>query len=599
MARVDWMSAGERPRWVPPGTWIPSWLALRHGTRPIIVVAPHGGRRQRPVRRGDGVNDLATADLACELARRLNAHAIVNHGLDRNRIDLNRTSEVAAHAPVLAQLLHSAVRDASMDGSRPLVVFIHGWNMVVPCCDLGMGMREVDGRLFGARPTLSRVAYEGVVARLRSALEARGIAAAVGRRYPASGADNLCQVFSGRFINHDDPYIEALSALSRAGEVNALQLELGIPLRWQGGAREDFLDAVVAAFGQPADAKISVAGVDENVGPSAEANSDATNGSTLSARKNNARTDWELPPIKKGWRNTKGLEPGYSLQACLGAGDTGLFCGVEPAGVQSMSARFSLVVDGGPMFLLVGEGPWDGTPGTYSLEGLRWHTQQDGRTRIVLDGAMIRYADHNAYLDLERGLGGARLVRGRGELLYIPEEHGRGHLQGQLEIDGQDIDIARVAFAERGGRTGSGARLRLRAIGPFHAWSWDGLPAVDVSGEETSHPMMVVPRDGAAASQPSTQYAGSGNGQGPAGGLSTVVTAMVHDRDGAAPDRLEVFADDGSLIGTADVRARVPVWRDAAVGVWARWTFGLVSWHGLGDAPVPGTFERLELFRQP
>ncbi len=603
MASTDWIAAWQRPTWIPPGTWWPSWLALRAGTRPLVIVAPHGGRRRRPVRRGDGVNDLATADLASELAERLDAHALINTGLDRNRIDLNRTSEVAAKAPAVARLLVAAVEAAGRSGEVPLVLFVHGWNMVVPCCDLGLGLREVDDRLFGVNPTLSRAAYDGPVTRLRKALTECGLVAAVGRRYPASGADNLCQVFSGRFEDHENTDIARLSELARRGRVDAAQLELAIPLRWPGPEREAFLTATATAFGgQVAAFDISTAqGADgvppigKPVAPSASSPPPLAAPSAAPATPSlRLRRDWELPPIRKGWRNTRGLEAGYGLQAALADG-AGLFCGVEPAGPQNMAARFSVLLPDGPMFLLVGEGPWDGTPGMYGLEGLRWHARDDGGARIVLDGAMIRYPGHDAYLDLERGLSASRLARGRGELHYRATGEGRGRIEGSLDIDGHRFEVADLAFAERGGRAAAGARLRLRLLDSGASATWNALPLDD--GIDP------LPADGGAAAQASRAYRADADvGAGAfvqgidAGAVRRIVS---HDEDGAAPSRLELVGEDESALLSATVRARVPVWRDVAPGLWARWTFGLVKWSRANDSTaLPGLFERLELFRE-
>lgn len=590
MAATNWIAACERPRWVSKDLWIPPWLQLREGKVPVIVVAPHGGRRLRPVRRGDGVNDLQTATIAAEIAERLDGHAILNHGLDRNRIDLNRTSAVAAKAPSVAALLHAVVASCQQSAGVPLVLFVHGWNMVLPCCDLGMGMREVEGRLFGVNPTLSRRCYDGPVSRLRTELAQRGLSAAIGRRYPASGADNLCQVFSGRFETHEDRNVTALSRLSREGKVDALQLELGIPLRWPGAQREALLEAVTVAC--------SAAKPNERE-PSAEVLL-PSNGKG----QGRPRAGWELPAIRKGWRNTKGLEAGYGLQGVLAEGRFGLFAGVEPAGRQSMAARFSLVDSEGPMFLLVGEGPWDSTPGMYSMEGLQWHTRQDGNTRVTLDATMIRYPDHTAYLDLERGLSRSRLVKGKGELHFEALGAGCGKLEGELEIDGLQVDVSHLAFAERGGRSGAGARLRLRALDGASAWSWDALP----TGDST----LALPEHGDAAAGSETLYAPAEAGDTAAlaeavreqetadgGWPSGVAVARVVDADGAAPESIELLDSGRSVLAVAKVCSRVPVWRDAMPGLWARWTFGVLEWQGLGAQRLPGTFERLELFRDP
>ena len=87
-------------------------IVRRSGKRPIVVFAPHGGRRKRPLKRGDGINDLYTAEIATVLAERLDAYAIVNAGIDRNDVDLNRISELVSRAPGVLTMLRDTVEQA-------------------------------------------------------------------------------------------------------------------------------------------------------------------------------------------------------------------------------------------------------------------------------------------------------------------------------------------------------------------------------------------------------------------------------------------------------------------------------------------------------
>src|SRR5262249_61276113 len=91
----------------------PTWCRWARGDSALLVIAPHGGRRPALSRGGAGrsmrkVNDLFTADLAGELAAALGAAYVGNPALDRNQLDLNRISQVAAPAagvPALIQTL--------------------------------------------------------------------------------------------------------------------------------------------------------------------------------------------------------------------------------------------------------------------------------------------------------------------------------------------------------------------------------------------------------------------------------------------------------------------------------------------------------------
>ncbi len=452
---------------------LPEWLTLREGRRPLVVVAPHGGRRRRDARFGDNVNDLHTAELAWELAERLGAHAIINHGLDRNDVDLNRISHLSERVPQVLALLRSAVEHAGRGGQAALVLFVHGWNMVLPCCDIGIGLRRRDAaaaraaapgqadeigdpRLFGRFPTVARGVYDTTVVAIERSLRSRGIGAAIGRRYPASGRDNAAQLFSGRHLEHAHEDVAALARLALAGEVDAVQLELGIVLRWQGQLRDAFVDGLLEALGETradVDSKVSAAGLAAGCGAVVARVAGAGVGAGVAAPR--ASGDWILHRDDTAVDQQPHVEPGYSLQAVLdAAGEAALFAGVEATGGHSMAGRLCLVFADGSMMLLVGEGPWDGEAGNYSLEGFCWKAGPAGVIDIELDAPMIRYRRHDAYLDLEQGLADSDLVDGHVRLRVEPEGEGYGRLSGEINVGGFRIVVDTVAFLERGGRRG-------------------------------------------------------------------------------------------------------------------------------------------------
>ena len=76
----------------------------------------------------------------------------------------------------------------------------------------------------------------GAVRPLVEACDARGIVATVGARYPACHRENLLQLFTSRYVADPRPAVRRLADL--ASSVDAVQLELGIPLRWPGAWRE-------------------------------------------------------------------------------------------------------------------------------------------------------------------------------------------------------------------------------------------------------------------------------------------------------------------------------------------------------------------------
>ena len=541
------MTPGAAPRWA-AGVAVPEYLRLREGRRPIVVVAPHGGRRRRDIRRGDAVNDLHTADIAWELAERLDAHAIVNHGLDRNDADLNRISHLATRAPEVLALLAASVRAAEFQGAggttdlrapqlaglaeTPLVLFVHGWNMVVPCCDLGLGLRRRAGQLTGRFPTLSRRCFEQTIARIEQELEARGLGSAIGRRYTASGRDNAAQLFSGRHADHENALVAELARLSNEGRVDAAQLELGISLRWPGAAREHLLDAMVAALSTP----LSAGGVRR----------------------------WEGLEAAEPIQTDDDLEPAYALAAVLDA-DRGvaMFCGVEATGSDTMTARFSLVNSDGTMMLLVGEGQWEGQTGHYDLEGLSWRaTHENQRIDIRLDAQMIRYPTHDAYLDLESGLAGSQLVDVDVQLAFETrgEIHGEtyGRLRGHVRAGDVALEVDTLAFGTRGGRRSGAPTARLRVLS---ARADGGITVCKSMPSSDAH----LSVDFEAAK-----------------------LGMVH---------AQAQSTGAFTLREAEILARVPVWRPLGQDRFARWTFGIVRcrYHD-AQADSMGTFESLELF---
>src|SRR5512147_139569 len=119
-----------------PSGGTPAWCRWRQGTSAVLVVAPHGGRREPLTHAGAHrtrkVNDLYTADLAEELAGALGASLIVNSAVDRNHLDLNRISQVAARAEWFLELIEALVGEILARHDRAELLFVHGWNVIQP-----------------------------------------------------------------------------------------------------------------------------------------------------------------------------------------------------------------------------------------------------------------------------------------------------------------------------------------------------------------------------------------------------------------------------------------------------------------------------------
>jgi hypothetical protein len=421
---------------------LPPGIELRDGSAPVVLYAPHGGRRRRPVKRSDSVNDLHTADLTAELAARLDAPALINRGLDRNDADLNRVSALTSTAAGVLGGLRALVERASNAGPTPLVLLVHGWNVAQPACDVGVGLVERDF-LTGAHPSISCAAFESFVRPLTAALVRSGIDAPIGRRYPAAGRDNATQLFSGRHCGHQSADAASLSALARSGGVDAVQLELAIPLRWPGRYREAFLDAVVAAV------QAHFAAAREQ------------------ASQRCGRSEWQLASARDS--EAKSPPVGWSVQAVLEDG-AGLFIGAEPTGPRDAAARLCVVRRDGRMLLFVGEGGWQGDENRHRVGGLEWEAETRGkgyrgrRIRIRYEGPMVLYPTHDAFCDLELGLAGAEVTEAKAELSVEIEGETFGSLRGYLRTNEETMEIDCLAVCERGSRRGTSASARSRVI---------------------------------------------------------------------------------------------------------------------------------------
>jgi hypothetical protein len=399
------------------------------------------------------------------------------------------------------------------------------------------------------------------VAGIERELAARGLAADLGRRYPASGRDNAAQLFSGRHAGHEHPVVDALGRLALGGGVDAAQLELGIPLRWPGPSRQALLDALEAALGTAADRAAGTAD-----GRAACVDSPAAQVRPVAV----ARDEWEgrLEPVRVeepasatsidavAAESAVQAAPrrGVALQAVLDdQGHAAAFCGFEATSPHAMAARFSVVCSDGSMMLLVGEAPWSGDDHGCRLEGMQWEWSADGSGRIRLDAPMVRYATHDAYLDLESGLASAMLVEARADLAYEPLGRGHGRLHGKLKAGALVLDIDATAFAED--------------------------PSVRTS---TSDDRLRV-----ALARP---------------GGEVLRLASDDGTDLALDDGLGLVArgvrDDGFVGG--DVLSRVPVWRPLGQGAFGCWTFGVARCRFADGRPaLPGLFDRLQVFRLP
>ena len=364
-------------------------LRVRRGRAPLLIIAPHGGRRhpsRRPWTSGAlRVNDLHTADLAFELADRLDADAIVNDEIDRNDLDLNRITQIRARAPWFLDTVADHLEALwQRHGAALAVLFVHGWNVADPACDIGLGA-PLDHPASAPSPlapaTRPALAVDDAflverVGTLRRACAARGISTGLGWRYPASSPGNLLQLFTRRYHADPDP---RLGRLARLGEhINAVQLELGIPLRFTCAWRTRFIEACVETFADGREPTHPPRAIDQHA---------------------------SLPAMVD---TTSGLTRRLAMQFHhLGGGVAGLIaCDVGPKGA---SARLLLLPDDGGLYFFTGEAPSALARDGVRIGPLGLRPEAPGALALRFTGPMLRFADTSPFLDLEVGLVGARI----------------------------------------------------------------------------------------------------------------------------------------------------------------------------------------------
>ncbi|HLK11817.1 MAG TPA: hypothetical protein VKW76_10585 [Candidatus Binatia bacterium] len=361
------------------------------------------------------MNDLHTAALTAEIAHATGAAALVNAGLDRNLVDLNRVSAACAHAPRFLERLAALLGAALARHGRAVLLAVHGWNVVQPVVDLGTGARAGVADAYAAvSPAFAATA----VPALRAALAAAGIGTTVGARYPARARENLLQLFTRRYRDDSRPVVRALAAL--ADRVEAVQLELGIPLRWPGPWRARLVAALARAAPALAVAGAATAEL-QDVAPAARAR-------------------------------------GHALEFVAGA-----LAGTVRLDAQG--GRLLILPRDGDLLLFTGDAAAARRPGEAGV--LEAEPTAGGGLRVRYAGPLLRLPDSTAFLDLERGL--ERAALGEGTLdLTLTGGTGFGRVHGRARIDGAVIVIDGHGFAGQARPdpgAGGGLRLSLRLDG--------------------------------------------------------------------------------------------------------------------------------------
>ncbi len=402
-----------------PSPWgVPDWIETHTGSAPLLLLAPHGGRRAGTRHPGrHKVNDLHTAELTRELAAACDATSVVNGTRDRNELDLNRISQVCERGRWLLDLLADTLEAMLARSPRATVVVIHGWNVVQPACDVGAGVVVHDGRYVPAaegQPTASDAFLDGTVGLLRRLAEPASIVVTIGARYPGAHRNNLLQLFTPTHRDHSDATVRKIAAL--APRVDAAQLELGIPLRWPGPRRATFVDLLTRVFdGRRAESVPTP----------------ATEGSALAC----------------GGHATARQGIQFAQDGLLG------FTSIDTAGDGGVAGRLLVSPTSDELALFTGELAERGD-GALTIPGLEYTTTDAGGMRVRFEGPLLSFPTLTPFLDLEHGLARGHLVEAALDLSFTParaeapapQARGAfGTLQGWLALDGTRRTISTVA----------------------------------------------------------------------------------------------------------------------------------------------------------
>jgi hypothetical protein len=375
------------------------------------------------------MNDLHTATLTAEIAAATGAAALVNEELDRNDVDLNRISDAHDGAPWFLERLHELVATAIAQHGRCTLLTIHGWNVVQPAVDVGLGCTPgPDPFAAGTAAAVSPAFAADALRAFADACAAHGISTTVGARYPARARENLLQLFTRRHRGDPRPLVRALADLGR--QVDAMQLELSLALRYPGPWRDALRAACLAAL-----PSLHAPGAAAATGAPAAGAADP---------------------------------PGRALRLQLTAPAASGLVAVDRVG-----ARFLLFPPAGGLFLYTGERT--GVEAPHAVGPLVVEPRGGGGLALRFRGPMLRFPDTTPFLDLEAGLARADLVDADVQLDVHPDhttiggaEFGRA--AGTALIDGSPLALDGDAFFADEEAGGPWPRLRAAfRVGPRDA----------------------------------------------------------------------------------------------------------------------------------
>lgn len=433
---------------------LPDWMLFVPGRVPVVLVAPHGGRRPpwAPVQDSIKVNDLHTAELTRELAAHTGSYALINHAHDRNTLDLNRVNQVKTRAVWFLDALVELSSELLERHTALRIFFIHGWNVVQPVCDVGVGLRQRGSRLVKAgkgQPTLDVPFFSQVVLPFCRAARVRQLDVAIGRRYAGADKNNFLQVFSSRYLDDESPQVRRLAELTVTGRVNAAQLELGVGLRWPGADRERFVETFRHTLGNSlqGDAPPSLVPV---AAASSVPSRDFSGLRVTTAPDSEPTYDSLLPWSWEGGSNRLALhfhDP-YSGLGVMG--------GVEfDTAAPVHAGRLLLSLGGTEMVLFTGEDASGADRGRVRVGRFEWQRRADGLS-IRYRGTLMRFAHPQAFIRLEDGLASSWLEPAEVDLRlvfpsFLHERPARillCQLQGRVTFSDRDERVDAWGFVD-------------------------------------------------------------------------------------------------------------------------------------------------------
>lgn len=430
------------------------------------------------------MNDIYTPELTRLLAARLDAGYIINTSQDRNQLDLNRISQVHRQAPWFFSLLAQELDAILARHSTAELLFVHGWNIGQPKCDVGIGAVEAGTTLTvvpGAHITVSEAYCREYLAALRACCSAVGISFSIGERYPAGHRNNLLQLVSVRGCEIEDPAAQRIAAWATAGRINAAQVELGIPLRWPGPWRDRFIQAFLN----------SRAPRDQHRADTVARGGAAPHSGPLRL----GRPEAAAPPVAPS-----AARRGAALQFYDPRADVGVFAGSGRIGSHSTAGRLLLFLGGQRVALFTGEEAHRHATSVRPLE----FTANAAGLRLRFAGPMLHLDDAAAYIDLEAALAASDIQENEVDLSFEVFHAGDapfgaqfGAIHGHVRVGRQQHAIDARGFANAGGLRAStlqpqtmitaafdsGGVLSRRAGDELTAWHFTAAAAAPLPSE--------------------------------------------------------------------------------------------------------------------